>query len=329
LENIAVGTGPYKMVSRDASEVILERNPDYWGPKPAVERARFIWRSESSVRASMVAIGEADIAPNIAVQEATKPDTDYPYLNSEATRLRFELDIPPQNDLRIRKALNYALDRNAMKGTVFSKDAIIATHIFEPNIQGHNNDLKPWPYDPQKAKQLIAEAKAAGVPVDREMVLVCRSQQWPGAQEGMETAASYFKAVGFNVKIRCLEPKEHTDMNTKPFSTSRGPILFQDQHDNANGDPGFSSVTKYGCEGVQSTLCDQKLDKLFDEASSLASGPQRVAAWEKAFAYLYTEVVPDALLFNMVGYARVNKRINFKPTIESNTSVELSKVTFN
>ncbi len=329
LEGVAVGTGPYKMVSRTTSEIILERNPDYWGPMPGVERARFVWRSESSVRAAMVAIGEADIASNISSQEATNPDTDFPYLNSESTRLRFEMDAPPQNDIRIRKALHYALDRNAMKGTVFSKDAVIATHIFEANIQGHNGDLKPWPYDPQKAKQLIAEAKADGVPVDREMTVICRPQQWPGSQEAMETAMGYFKAVGFNVKIRCMEPKEHTDMNTKPFDPNRGPILFQDQHDNANGDPVFSALTKYGCAGVQSTLCDKKLDALFDEAAALVSGPQRIEAWKKAFGYLYTEVVPDALFFNMTGYTRVNKRVKFKPTIETNFSIDLSKVSFN
>ena len=71
------------------------------------------------------------------------------------------------------------------------------------------------------------------------------------------------------------------------------------------------------------------MDKLILEASAIASGPERNAAWEKAFNYLYTEVVPDTLFFHMVGYVRVNKRINFIPTIETNTSVELSRVTFN
>ena len=47
LENVGVGTGPYKITSVTNTEIILERNPDYWGPKPVVERARFIWRDES------------------------------------------------------------------------------------------------------------------------------------------------------------------------------------------------------------------------------------------------------------------------------------------
>lgn len=176
----------------------------------------------------MVAVDEADIAPNIAVQDANNPATDVPYLNSETVRVRFEVNEPPLNDIRVRQALNYALDRGTMKGTVFSKDTIIATHIFEPNIQGYNKSVKPWPYNPEKAMALIAAAKKDGVPVDKELTLICRQKQWPGAQEGMSAAMSYWQAVGFNVKMRCLEPKEHSDMNTKPFDPNRGPILFQD-----------------------------------------------------------------------------------------------------
>ncbi len=328
MANIAIGTGPYKMVSRTSTEIVLERNEDYWGKKPEVQRARFIWRSESSVRAQMVAIGEADLTPDIAVQDATNPATDVSYLNSETTRLRFELDKAPQNDKRVREAMQYAIDRNALRGTVFSKDVVPATHMFEPGVPGYNADVKLRPYDPAKAKALIAAAKADGVPVDKEMTLICRANQWPGAQEAMEAITGYFRAVGLNVGLRCVENGQHTDMNTKPFDPNRGPILIQDSHDNANGDPAFTAITKYACEGANSTLCDKKLDDMIYRASALPIGPERVAAWKEAFGYLYADLVPDVTLFHMVGYARIGKRIDYKPTIDTGTSVALSSITF-
>ncbi|MCB1741080.1 MAG: peptide ABC transporter substrate-binding protein [Gammaproteobacteria bacterium] len=327
----AIGTGPYRFDSfTTGTDIVLVRDDDYWGPKPEVERARFIFRSESAVRAAMVANGEADIAPNIAAQDANDPHMDFSYLNSETSRLRIEAKVPPLNDRRIRLALNYALDREAMRGSVFSKDVLYATQLVVPSISGHNHEIdeRVWPYDPEKARQLIAEARADGVPVDTELQLVCRIGQWPGAQEAQEAALAYFTAVGFNVKLRCLEQAQHSDMNSKPFDPDRGPLLFQDQHDNNNGDAVFTVYTKYGCEGDQSTICDPETDALVAKATAMPVGPERVALWQEVFRRLYEVVVADVNLFHMVGYTRVGKRIDYIPSIQTNTEVELATVRF-
>ena len=69
-----VGTGPYKFVSWTPGEsVVLERFDGYWGEQPEVEKATYVWRTESSVRAGMVATGEADIAPNITELRCDRP----------------------------------------------------------------------------------------------------------------------------------------------------------------------------------------------------------------------------------------------------------------
>ena len=101
-----VGTGPYKFVSWTPGEsVVLERFDGYWGEKPDVEKATYVWRTESSVRAGMVATGEADIAPNITELDAHRPD--FSYFNSETTALRIDVTRPPLDDIRVRKALNW------------------------------------------------------------------------------------------------------------------------------------------------------------------------------------------------------------------------------
>ena len=81
-----IGTGPYRFVSWEpGTSVVLERFEDYWGEAPEVEKVTYVFRTELAVRAAMVAAGEADIAPNIAVQDATDPSMDFSYLNSETS----------------------------------------------------------------------------------------------------------------------------------------------------------------------------------------------------------------------------------------------------
>ena len=91
----------------------------------------------------MVELGEADLTPDIAVQDAKNPNTDFAYFNSETTNFRVGgAWDPPLNDQRVRMALNYAVDRNAIRGSILSKDVIAATQIVVPSTFGHNPEVK-------------------------------------------------------------------------------------------------------------------------------------------------------------------------------------------
>ena len=322
-----IGTGPYTFEKWvPGQEITLKRFDGYWGKKPEADGARYIWRKESAVRAAMVKVGEADIAPNIAVQDATDPSMDFSYPNSETTRLRIDVTRPPLNDRRVRLALNYAIDREALK-SVLSNDVIPATQIVVPGISGHNPRLKPYPYDPEKAKKLLAEAKAAGVPVDKELEIVGRTNLYPNGTEHMEATMAMLQAVGFKVKMRMLEVAEWVDVLTKPYAEDRGPVLLQGQHDNNNGDAVFSVFNKYACNGAQSVTCDEKLDALIAKASAL-SGDERRKTWEEAFRRIHEDMVCDVFMYHMVGYSRVGKRVNFRPSISTNSEIHIAEVKF-
>jgi peptide/nickel transport system substrate-binding protein len=323
-----VGTGPYKFDKWvQGQEIILKRFDGYWGKKPQVEGARYVWRKESAVRAAMVKVGEADIAPNIAVQDATEPGMDFSYPNSETTRLRIDVTRPPLNDRRVRLALNYAIDRDALRGSVLSKDVDHATQIVVPSINGHNPKLQVRKYDPAKAKKLLAAAKAAGVPVDKELEIVGRINIYPNATETMEAMMAMLQAAGFKVKLRMLEVGEWLNILTKPYAENRKPVLLQAQHDNNNGDAVFSVFNKFACKGAQATTCDKKLDGLIAKASAL-SGDERRKTWQEVNRIIYEDLVSDVWMYHMVGYSRVGKRINFKPSISTNSELHLETITF-
>ena len=320
------GTGPYvfkKWVP--GQKVVLSRFSDYWGNKPEVEEATYIWRSESAVRAAMVKTGEADIAPNIAVQDATEPTMDFSFFNSETSRLRMDPTREPFYDWRVRLAANLAIDIEGMKGTIFSPDVVPMTQIVVPSINGHNHNLRQWGYDPAEAKRLLEAAKKDGIHVDKEITLVGRIGIYPNEVEAMEAMQMMLSEVGFNVKLKMMETSQWLDFLSKPYAEDRGPILIQAQHDNNNGDAVFSMIFKYHCSGAQSTTCDKAIDEGI-EAATVATGNERRRLWQEVQRRLHEDIIPDVQMYHMVGYARVNPRIDFTPTISTNSEVQLAQI---
>ncbi len=323
-----IGTGPYTFDEYERGQYIkLSAYPDYWGDAPTVQNATYVFRSDSAVRAAMIASGEADIAPNIALQDATDPSMDFSYPNSETVFLRLEHAMAPLNDRRVREALNYAVDREAFVGTILANGTLLATGITPPSTIGYDHDLKPFAYDPDRARALLSEAQADGVPVDTEITLIGRINNFANVLETMEALLAMYSDVGFNMKLEMVEVAEWLERYAKPFPENRGPEIIEAQHDNANGDPVFSMYFKYHSEGQQSGIRDEKVDAMIADATA-ATGEERAAKWKELFGYLHEDVIADVMLFHMVGFSRVNNRLDFTPTIRTNSELQLSQIKF-
>lgn len=339
--NNSVGTGPYMIDRYTAnSEIVLKRNPHYWGKKPQLDGARYVWRKESAVGAAMVKVGEAHLATNISHQDAIDPKTDFAYPNSETNYLRIESLVPPLTDKRVRLALNYAVDRQGLHGAIIPKQAMIATQMVIPRIAGHDHalDKQRFEYSPEKARKLLAEAKAAGVKVDTQIDLLCRINQWENTTETCESILAMYTAVGLNVKLKMLEVSLWVNFNTHPNKgpltpeadakiKGRAPVLLGHMHDNNVGDPVFSMNPKYACKAQTSSHCIPELDKKIDAATQTPAGPKRTKLWEETMAMVHENVL-DVFLFHMVGFARVSPKINFVPTAATNSEILLEQITF-
>ncbi len=323
------GTGPYQLESWDpAQQLVLKRFDGYWGKKPQVEHATYVWRSEPALRAQMVAVGEADIGTAIALQDANNPKTDFSYLNSETVRIRMLSMAPPLDDIRVRKALNLAIDRKAFIGTILSPSVVPASQYILPNIAGYNPTLKVWPYDPKAAKALLAEARAAGVPVDKEIILYGGAHQHANAAEMLESMVQMWKAVGLNVNLKMIEKVQFGAMRRKPYAANRPPTLFHEQHDNSSGDAIFTMFVYYHSNGQLSNISDPRIDKLIDDASK-STGPKRVPLFQEANKIIQQQIIPDVMLFHMSDQIRVSPRISYHPNFTTGGKLELSSITFN
>ena len=217
-----VGTGPYALAEWNPGQnITLERRDDYWGEAPAVEKATYVFRTDPAVAAAMVAQGEADLAPSISAVDATNPETDVSYLNSETLYLRIDHAIAPISDKRVREALNLAIDREAFIGTLLPEGVELATAMVPPTTLGWNPDVKPWPYDPERATALLEEAKADGVPVDTTIQLIGRSNLFPSVVEVVE--AMQADAPGRRLQRRGADARGRADRGALQQAVQGGP----------------------------------------------------------------------------------------------------------
>ena len=323
-----VGTGPYMLASWDPSkEVVLQRFHGYWGKKPEVQKATYVWQADAAMRASMVERGEADIGVQIAIQDATNPNTDYFYLSSDTSRVRIVMQ-PPLDDIRVRKALNLSFDRQALIGTIFSSKVVKATQQILPSIDGHNPELKVWPYDVERARQLISEARVAGAPVEKEIVLYGRRNTYANSEASMQEMVQMWREIGLNIRLKMLDSPEWLKLSNKPYAHERPPMLIQDTHDNAVGDAAFTMMFYYTSAGNKSDLTDPIVDALLSEASA-ATGEERRKLFQAANKYIQQNVVPDVIMYHMISVMRISPRLRYQPNLTTNGKIELSNITFN
>jgi oligopeptide transport system substrate-binding protein len=161
------GTGPFRLAEYELGlRIVLERNEAYYGtPKPALERVNFVLAGGSAM--TMYETGELDAVPVGLADIERVLDPSNP-LNKELSitvptlslfYIGFNVSVPPFDDQKVRQAFNYAVDKDKYVEVVWKEMQIKAEGILPPGMPGYNEDLRGYPYDPEKARQLIAESK--------------------------------------------------------------------------------------------------------------------------------------------------------------------------
>ncbi|QQK08889.1 glutathione ABC transporter substrate-binding protein [Miniphocaeibacter halophilus] len=161
--NNPVGTGPFKYVEwEQGSHTKMVKNEDYWGEKPGVDSVTVKEVGEAGSRTAMLQTGEADfVYPMTSDQLAAVEDAeDINILKNDSNIMRFvalNKLIPELSDVRVRQAMNYAIDKEAFVQLMYSGYAKPATSAVPSIIEGYV-EQEGYDYDLEKAKELMKEA---------------------------------------------------------------------------------------------------------------------------------------------------------------------------
>jgi len=205
-----VGTGPFRFASWDRGQrVVLEKNPGYWKYPVKVERVIYRPIVEDQARLTELLTGGLDLivgvpADNVAPLEKNPKITLLKQVGAHVWYLGMNNQKKPFDDKRVRQALNYAVNKDAIVNDVLKGTGSPSKGPVLPGTWGADGALKAYPYDPDRAKKLLAEA---GYPNGFTTTLwVPESGSGMQAPVAMSTVMqSNLKAVGVNVSLQTME----------------------------------------------------------------------------------------------------------------------------
>jgi peptide/nickel transport system substrate-binding protein len=319
-----VGTGPYKFVRYVPGQYLdIERFEDYWGEKPQVEKARLHFVAEDTTRLSKLMAGEVDIiqsCPYTSIK-SLREDKNFKLVrvpvNHPTMSVVFQMKNPktPWYDKRVRLAMAYAVDADAIiKNILFGVPNRFA--FFEPEALGYDPDLKPYPYSPEKAKALLAEA---GYPNGFDFPLYyAETGRVPMNSQVAEAIASYFRAVGLRPK---LVGEEWVAYRTRYDEARKNPaaeyVAFF-THGRA-GSPEVTNIlsTFFTKNGNISVYDNPAFEKILNEAITTMDDTKRAELVKKVVRIIHDDVASFPV-YNNVALFAMKKNVNFQPILNYN-----------
>src|SRR5215203_2029350 len=303
------GTGAFRLASpndwtRD-SQMVLQANPEYWGGAPKVEQ--FIIRviPESSTRLQSLEAGEIDIAWALIPEDVEKTRENPDLVIIEAAGLNtnsveFNVTKEPFTSKEVRQALNYAVNKQELSDGLYNGNMVPAGGVLPPVDWAFNPDLKSYPYDPDRARELLASAGYdEGNPLTFTFMAYTIPRGYNPAADRLATAIQeYWSEVGVQTDIQTGEWTQYrADRREGKFACD----LYGWQGD--NGDPDnflatfFNSANKGG--GNTSFYDNPKVDDLLVQAVQVSDMEERKALYQQA-----EQIVVDDAPWVFLGYQK-------------------------
>lgn len=247
-----VGTGPYKVESfTPGVELVLTRNENYWGERPPLDRIIFRAALEPGARVAMLQAGDADVINDVPPEEVTRlqAEPEVEIVRSQGLRtffIMFNLLNPIFQDLKVRQALNYAVDKESIVENLFLGYATVLDSPAASAIPGHVS-AGYYAYDPDRARQLLAEAGWIDTDGDGilekngrrlEFHLNTSEGEYPKDIQVAEAVQAMLREVGASVIIDKVEAAGRWDLLRVPDAEARyDTVLFG--FNPSNGDLGY------------------------------------------------------------------------------------------
>lgn len=310
-----IGTGPFKFVSWERDDkLVMEKNDEYWGELPSGIDG-LIWRPipDDNSRVAGLTTGEYQVAKDLPVTAIPELELDSQITLVPVPSYRIyqvglsslpEHVSPLQNKL-VRQALNYAIDKEAIIDNLFfGKAEALNGQVLRKTQLGFNPDLKDYPYDPEKAKKMLAEA---GYPDGFEIPFKFPSGRYAQDREVSEAVAGMLSKVGIRTELIALEPGEFLRQLRARELAPMYFVGFAPQDDPAFQAGQYLSTWRY------STIANEKLDSLIEAGAKEMDVAKRRSIYQEMMALMYEEA-PIIFLYDGIDvYGTTSKLKNFQP----------------
>jgi dipeptide transport system substrate-binding protein len=308
-----VGTGPFTFVAYQQDALVrYKANPDYWGGKQPIDDLVFAITTDPAVRAQKLEAGECDIMPypnpaDIARLEKNPDLTVMQQPGLNVGYLAYNTQQKPFDDVRVRKALNMAVDKQAIIDAIYQGEGKVAIAPIPPTMWSYNTDLKDDPYDPDQARKLLDEAGVHDLSMKIWAMPVSRPYN-PNARRMAELIQADYAKIGVKAEIVSYEWGEYLKLR-QPV-TRDGAVLLGWTGD--NGDPDNFLTNLLSCQSVGSgndaEWCNKDFDALIQKAAATSDVAERTKLYEQA-QVIFKQQAPWLTIANSVVYMPMSKKV--------------------
>ena len=284
-------TGPFTVTEEVPRQMLkLERNPNYWGGQAGYARAEIRFVPDGQVRATMVQTGEAQIATVLPVSVLREPPKTVTVLKTElprTTALYLNNGKPPFSDVRIRQAVQAAVDTTAIAGSVYENLAEPAVGPFAPGEAWAPLGAKPVVQDLKKARDLLA---AAGVKPNTLKMQLWAYPDRPELPDVASVLQAELSEIGIDATVKVAS---YTSFEPDLLAGNFGGMLLSRSHLTDVPDPGAFLTSDYTCKGSYnlSHFCQPELDAKVEEAVSLPDPAKRFQIYSQIADTLQRQAV--------------------------------------
>ena len=312
LNNEPVGSGPYVLDSwtRDQS-IVLKANPDWWGGAPQIPYVEFKIVPDQNAQIAQIQTGEVDIVPQLPAEAAPllKRADQVNVIQAPNPRayflgLNMRLDTPLK-DPKVREALNYAVNVDEMVQAIYDGQGHVLATLLTPQQFGYDASVKPFGYDPETAKQLLADA---GFPDGFSIAMEAPRSRYPKDTEVAQAIAAQLGQVGINVDLKIREWGDYVGQ----FRSEDGPPIYLLGWSIPTFDPD-SILTPLLTDGVTySRFSDPDLTALIDKARSTVDATQRADIYSQVQQKM-KDLAPMVFLYQLDELYGVRDHVNWTP----------------
>lgn len=308
-----VGTGPFKMIAYQKDAFIrYKAHPEYFRGKAAIDDLVFAITPDASVRYQKLKANECQIMPypNPADVAAMKKDPSLNLLSQEGLNvgyLAYNTKVAPFNNRKVRKALNQAINKQAIIDAVFQGAGKIAKNPIPPTIWSYNDATVDDDYNPAAAKAALKAEGVSGLKMKVWAMPVQRPYN-PNARRMAELIQADFGKVGVEVEIVSYEWGEY--LKRSKDTDRDGAVLLGWTGD--NGDPDNFLAVLLGCDGVggsnRAQWCHKPFEDLIQKAKVVSDPAARTDLYKRAQIEFKKEA-PWATIAHSVVFKPVRKEV--------------------